>query len=429
MTAAEVVELRPRLEPIRLGAWSEDIDLSSHGVVADVIAYLEAQCPDATPAMRAWCALEVCGAALGTKVYAKPWGRMLRANLFLMIVAPSGAGKGEMLGAIEDLYRAALPGHLLPDRFSSAGLSDALRRAEGYGLMIVDEGDELLKRSRMDAFADTVGMLCRSYDGRATREAIRSRSEDATAGELGPVAPSLVVAIQPSSLQAGVIDTSHVMTGLVSRAVLVSADRPRARVLINEAGGSATEGQVVAGLRRMAGLVGWARLNQTAYPGLEQLKRSMEREQPTDELGGAWSRVPALGVKVATILQASRQAGDGVRSGAPDPIGFDAMQDAMNLALWSWYETQRIFGQDVATTTGEGKLQRVKRAIANRGGHDVPSGEVLKALSGVSAFELRNLLETLEARGEVSSRTPESNAAGRRPKLLSLTEGTGHATN
>jgi hypothetical protein len=395
--------------------------LDGLGVVSDVIDYMAERRTDVAEPLRAWTAITVCGAVLGTKVYARPWGRPFHPNLIGLIIAPSGAGKGDTMGDAEDVFEAAVPGHLLPQRFSSAGWDKALREAQGWGLVVVDEGDELLKRTRMDAFADIVGLLCRSYDGRVTRESILSREPGAP---LASVAPSVLIAIQPSALQAGVIESSHVLSGLLGRAVIVSADRPPRRVLLNEEGGAARQPEVVKGLRTMAGIVGWTKVSDSATPALEILRYLLEHDHPTDELAGAHARVTTLAVKLATIFQASLQAENG-RSGAPDPIEGLAMTAAMELAYWSWGEAKRVFSQDVSYDRNEARLQRVVRAIRKRGGVDVASGEVLRALSGVSARDLDGMLATLEVRGEVTSVRSSTPKGGAPARLLTVIEGIG----
>lgn len=406
------------VEDARIGLPS----LDGMGVVSDVLAFLDERRPDVEPALRTWMALAVCGAVLGTKVYAKPWGRALRGNLYVVIVAPSGAGKGDIMGDAEDLVTAAAPEHLLPDRFSSAGWSKALNKAQGWGLSVIDEGDELLRRTKMDAFADIIGLLCRSYDGRVVREAILSREDSEP--RVMAVAPTLLVAIQPSALQAGVLESTHVLSGFMGRCVLVTANRPRHRVLLNEDGGAGHQEQAVKGLRRMSNIVGWSRIENSATVSMQSLQRLVETDEPTDELAGSHARVSALAVKVALILQASMQAASG-RSGGPDPIGSLAMSTAVDMAWWAWTETKRVFGQDVSFDRGEAKLQRVLRQIRKHGGVDVPSGDVLRGLSGVQAYDLDRMLTTLEARGDISSIRRSPDGAGRPARLLSIIEGMG----
>ncbi len=406
------------VEDTRLGLPS----LDGLGVVSDVIAFMAERRPDVQPALRTWTALTLCGAVMGTKVYATPWGRALRPNLNLVIVAPSGAGKGDTLGDAEELFEAAVPDHLLPDRFSSAGWNKALGKAQGWGLAVVDEGDELLKRTKMDAFADIIGLLCRSYDGRVAREAIISREDDAP--RPSAVAPTLMIAIQPSALQAGILETTHVLSGLIGRCVMVSVERPKRRVLLNETGGVNLQPRAVKGLQAMSRIVGWTRIGDAARPSLQTLQRLVELDEPSDELAGSHARVSALAVKLATILQASLQADDG-RGGAPDPVGSLAMSVGRDLAWSAWTEMKRVFGQDVSYDRAEAKLQRVLRVMRKHGGVDVVSGDVLRGLSGVSARDLDGMLATLEARGQVHSIRRTSPKGGAPARLLSIVEETG----
>lgn len=397
--------------------------LDGLGVVSDVIDFMAARRPDVSPALRAWTALTLCGSVIGTKIYAKPWGRALRPNLYQLIVAPSGAGKGDTMGDAEDLFTAAVtPEHLLPDRFSSAGWNKSLTKAQGWGLSVIDEGDELLRRTKMDAFADIIGLLCRSYDGRVVRESILSR-DDGQEPRMQAVAPTLMIAIQPSALQAGVIESTHVLSGLIGRCVIVTAERPRRRVLLNEDGGVKLQEQAVKGLRKMSTIVGWSRIDAGATPSMQTLQTLVERDDPADELAGSHARVSALAVKLAIILQTSMQASEPSRGPGPQPITGLAMTIAMELAWWAWGETKRVFGQDVSYDRGEAKLQRVLRQIRKHGGAEVPSGDVLRGLSGVSARDLDGMLSTLEERGQIHSIRRPGPTGGRPARLLSIIEG------
>jgi len=84
-----------------------------------------------------------------------------------------------------------------------------------------------------------------------------------------------------------------------------------------------------------------------------------------------------------------------------------------------------VFSQDVSYDRNEARLQRVVRAIRKRGGVDVASGEVLRALSGVSARDLDGMLATLEVRGEVTSVRSSTPKGGAPARLLTVIEGIG----
>jgi hypothetical protein len=371
--------------------------LDNAGVVADLIACIRNRRPDTDRAAITWSALAICGALLGTRVFAMPWRRALYPNLYLVIVAPTGSGKGDLFGDCEDIFDAVDPGHLLADRFTTAGYSKDIAEKGGYGLQVVDEGDELFRRMKQDAFADIMGILCRAYDGRMAREALVSRE----AATVRVIAPTLLFAIQPSALTDGVISAGHALSGFLGRCVVVRMPRPDRRVVVNE--GDGTPAAVVVELRALSRITGQARLPATVQPILERLRDRMADERPDDpNLEGTWSRVSALAVKLATILTASEMVRDRLE-GPICPVSVPAMKQAAVLALCAWQEAEQTFSEDVAFSRDDAQEQKVMRAVRAHGPGDVPRHVALKATK-LSAQDFDKAIRTLVERRDLLTR-------------------------
>lgn len=82
------------------------------------------------PILRRWAAISAVSAAMERKVWCRTLDTDLYANLFVILVAPPGIGKGQAFNTIESLWQNLSDLHIAPSSTTAAAVIDSLAEAK-----------------------------------------------------------------------------------------------------------------------------------------------------------------------------------------------------------------------------------------------------------------------------------------------------------
>ncbi len=155
----------------------------------------------------------------------------VRPNLYVAVLAESGAGKEFPRGMIDRLAVAAGFAHMVGNRFASGeGVEDVLRETPAY-LFKIDEVDSLLRpmgKAGDSLVENMVAMLLSLYGESSGVHICRAKAGQSAAERMAVESPNLVLfgTAIPKNFYAA-LEERVVTSGLLSRFLVLDVKRPR----------------------------------------------------------------------------------------------------------------------------------------------------------------------------------------------------------
>ncbi len=351
-------------------------------------------------------------------------------HLYVVCLAPSGAGKNHPLSSIATIMAAAdLQAHIGPSQFISMPAVINFLVRQPLSVCPMDEFGSFLKRinsRRASGFEGAISGLLRtawgaSFGAMATPEWAQRKSETIFSPAMSIYGVSTAREFY-DSLEGG-----DVTNGVLNRFLLIETKtRPEERPPVRDP--SAVPDEIVDGLRAIyyrdqtiaATLCASSRSPAYDTIGIDAEAESVRRELVAEvrakgdadpSLEPFLARTAENAVRLATIAT----IGMGLRT-----ISRDAMQWAADFSRWSSDRLADGAGLYIADSDTQAAANAVRRAIQERGGRRVRRREVLRALA--HRYRKRDLDDTINALAEaeqiVIEKVVPPGSDGGRPSLF-----------
>lgn len=345
-------------------------------------------------------------------------------HLYVIGLAPTGAGKDHALQQISEALRAAnMPQHIGPSQFiSMPAVINFLYRAP-LALCAMDEFGSFMKRingKRASGFEGAISGVLRTAWGTSFRPL--TTPEWAGRASETIVAPALSIygASTPEEFY-GALDGADMSNGVLNRLLVIETrSRPEDRDPLRDP--FDVPARVSDGIRevytRMGPLIAgqlnrpdsrpdvhrmpWGPRADAAYRALVD---SINRRCDGDAMAQAfYARTAEMAVRMATIRAA------GIYPRGPE-LDEESMQWGAELALWSAKVMARGAMDHVSESENQSAAQLVRRTIREAG--TITRRDLFRRIRGrIKQRDLEEILKALGEAGEIESPVPETPPSG-----------------
>jgi hypothetical protein len=396
--------------------------LSVPGLVGEITEWITGTAIMPLPALSLGAALTIVGAATGRHM-AGP--TMSGTHLYVIALAPSGAGKDHPRAMIGEILKAAdMTGHLGPAEFTSA---PAVYQALSETPLIVcpmDEFGAFLKRinhRKASSFEKATGAALRGLWGYSFQIVIPPR---AATRYIAPIhAPALsIYGLSTAEDFFGGLDGADITNGVINRLILIETSlRPSQQTPILDA--KAVPASIAAGLKSIYQRVPLAMLTQSrTAPPFAKLDITREAEDVRTafvrdlQVRGDRDRVlaPFLArtaenaLRLATIVAIGRNS-----------MTIDAhdMAWAKEMADWSSRKMAEGAALHIADSETQAIANAIRRAAGERKGH-IKRRDLIRALDHrYRTPDLEGVIKALIEAEEFTVELAPTGSKGGRPSV------------
>ncbi len=332
------------------------------GLVAD---YCDVFGPttDAPRQFHVFTCLSLMAALMGRRVWVRDGAAPLYPNLFVLLLAPSSLYRKSTCVAIgQDLARA-LEGHerpdaparriLYPSQFTPESLLDILEE-QPEGWIVLDEFRQFLDSMRRDYNAGMREMFMSLYDCRSIHRKIRS-------GEKRIEKPGVnLIGACATAWFADAVKSGELRSGFYQRLLIVAAQTKTRHLARGQAPDSRARLDLLRSLNLMAQAAGEMELPQAQESAfgdwaLGQQKTILGTDHEA-ELAGFYTRLERVALKLATLLELSRNP----HSRA---ISSQALADGISLSTWLQGNVRRLFEKELSFDPADAIRRKLLTAI------------------------------------------------------------------
>lgn len=377
------------------------------GLLGEVVDWIEASArrPNRTLALGA--AITTVGTLMGRRT-AGP--TLSGTHLYIVALAPSGAGKDHPLRMVMELIKAANAGHLLgPDEFISMPAVIQFLKRSPLSVCPMDEIGAFLKRlshHRASPYEKSVTKMLRTAWGASFKTITTPEWGSKQMEEIWFPALSIFGVSTPAEFFEA-LEGGDVVNGFLNRFLLLTSSKrtrdvtPKADPLnVPPALAKAltdlfiTTNRITASdLKKPIGThadprsVTWSR-DGKAEPLFELLKADVERICADDEIEPFFARTVEMALRLATI----RAVGRNLSKRAVDQ---GDMEWGRDLALWSARRMAKAARGYIAENQTQSFSNRVLRAVERKGGR-ISHRDLQRSLKGaIKPRELADILKNL----------------------------------
>lgn len=399
-------------DPVSAGPEPSD-ELPEHltrvpGLVGDIMAWIVdgARRPNRTLALGA--AVTLVGTLIGQAI-AGPTGSA--THLYVVGLAPSGAGKDHPLQAIGRALKASNNGALLgPSEFISMPAVIKFLTRKPLAICAMDEIGAFLKRlahPKASAYEKSISKVLRSVWGSSFTSMMTPEWASLEATEIESPALSIYGVSTPAEFFAA-LEGDDVVNGFLNRWLLLTTDlKVKDKEPVHASGHVPPDlALALARLRNEANAlteadraasIGEPRsVKRMAWNGgrrvYEALVAEVERASRNPDDEPYYARTAEMAVRLATILAAGRGS---------MAVTAEDMAWGRDVALWSATRMCALAKSYIAENDAQRLHNRVRRIIGSKGGR-MSHRDLLRSLSGsVSKRELGDTMEQMTAAGTI----------------------------
>jgi Protein of unknown function (DUF3987) len=392
--------------PRRLNGWIE--------------SFVEATSHTGAPAIfRRWTAISAVAAALEQRVWVVTRGSELYPNLYMLLIAEPGIGKGLALGSARRIFSEIKDLKIAPNSVSKASLMDSLFEAKRKVLNIVRQ--EFLEYNSLYVVATELGVLIPMWDSEFMNSLTdiydgTPYNESKRTGKLRIDIPrpqiNLIGATTPSYLNQ-VMPPGAWDQGFISRTILIySGERTITDVFADDCAYKETHDDLITDFKTISSLQGRALFEPLAAALIQEWHKTGGPPAPTNpKLAHYLTRRTAHVLKISMVMMASR--------GHP---GLIITEEDVRLAIDTLTEAEAAM-QDIFLVQGNSEDSRVMddtftfvlTTWAKRGKMPVPEGQVVNFLrSRVASHSIMKVLEAM-VRSNMIEQEIKNGVAGYRP--------------
>lgn len=374
--------------------------------LGDFRSYLMSR-TDAPPDFHIHAGMVTLATALGNRVHTYGWTRDVYANLWAVVIAPSGYGKSTSLDMAEKLlHMAALDERILPGSFSYEALLATLK-ARPVGTFIIQEFGNFVSTLGRDYNAGSRELLAEIYDAPSTVKRITMKGDSV----IKQPCLSILGASSPTWL-ADSIKGRSVEGGFFER--IMFCPSTEVGPMVDDPGPPNTglEATMADHLRRAATLEGHVDFTdvQKRFSDWQRDQRDRTRKQGEQEFGGMLSRAPLLVKKAAMLLKVSRDPSPPLRVKQRD------LDQAVEYVSKSQDKAMVFLRERLAFTPEEGERLKIMDCVRRYGGR-VEWSVALKA-SRLSAYKFKNAIETLRESNRLAVENASAGGPTRSTRFL-----------
>ncbi len=383
------------------------------GLVGEIAEWVFMTARRPSRIMALGCALTLVGTAMG-----RHWGGPTRSgsHLYVLTLAPTGAGKDHMLKQANRVLAASAMSHLIgPDEFiSMPAVVNFLLRAP-LSLCAMDEFGAFLKRvngRRASGFEQSITKTLRSVWGSSFNLMRTPEWAGRQAETIHAPAMSILGVSTPEEFFAA-LEGNDVVNGLLNRFLLLPTDeRPKDREPILSP--ADVPARLVEGMQ--------ARL----YGGNPMRMNTSASSEEIDPVIVPWADDRAKGVYEAMVAEIEamgdarpdtqpffvRTAEMAVRIATILAVGQNSLKPAVtaedmawgrDLAMWSARKMLDMAGLYMAETETQADANRILRTIRDAGGR-ISRQDMLRRLQHrMKARDLKDVLESLVESGAITA--------------------------
>ena len=389
------------------------------GLLGDVINWIVdgARRPNRTLALGS--ALTIIGTLVGQAI-AGPTGSA--SHLYVVALAPSGAGKDHPLQSISRILKASNNGNLIgPSEFISMPAVIKFLCRKPLSVCAMDEIGAFLKRlvhPRASAYEKAISKVLRSVWGINFESMMTPEWASVAATEIDNPALSIYGVSTPAEFFAA-LEGDDVVNGFLNRWLLLTTSRKvRDRDPVHTHGHVPPElALAMARLRNEANALSDADRSAPIGDGravkrmvwnggrpiYEALLQDIERVSRDDDAAPFYARTGEMAVRLAAI----RTVGRGSMM-----VSADDMSWGRDIAWWSANRMADLAGSYIAENDTQRLHNRVMRIICGRGGR-VSHRDLVRALNGsVTSRGLKDIVDQMLASGDVLAHKSIPSAGG-----------------
>jgi hypothetical protein len=353
-------------------------------------------------------AISTISAALGNRIKIRKWNTTIYANVWTIVVAPTGNWHKttSMNMADELLERSGLVVMLPHD-----GSREALLQEYGKmpaGLMVFNEFSGFLTSARKDFGQGMVSDLTNLYDSKNLyKRVLRKEEFIVRRPAIGIHAATTIDALE------ALIAPEDLRSGFYHRFLFVTAVQKNTNRKFSDEVDQAAQDRLIAGLHRIvenmpaldptsadaAAITVAVTPDADAMWGAwtDELDAEAESGRHPSFLVGFLSRLQVYGLKLAMIYRVSACAFD--RSANPLVVDAVAMKSAIAYCKLVWGNAIQLWTQDYAGTKEAQELRHVRDSVIEEG----CARSVALRRSGMKSYTFTQNLNTLIETGEIAS--------------------------
>lgn len=422
--AATEIPSEKDVQTMHTPAAGDDDELPEHltqvpGLLGDVVEWIVdgARRPNRVLALGA--ALTLVGTAIGQAI-AGPTGSA--THLYVVALAPSGAGKDHPLQSISRLMKASNNGSLIgPSEFISMPAVIKFLTRKPLSICAMDEIGAFLKRlahPKASAYEKSISKVLRSVWGSSFTSMMTPEWASLAATEIDNPALSIYGVSTPAEFFSA-LEGDDVVNGFLNRWLLLTTDQKvRDKEPRHQAGHVPPELALrMANLRNEANALtpadrtaplGDARAPKRMVwnggrPVYEALLTDIERVSKDDDAAPYYARTAEMAIRLSTI----RAAGRGLMHVTDEDMAW-----GREVSWWSAGRMAALAGSYIAENDTQRLHNRVMRTIGGRGGK-VSHRDLVRSLKGaVTSRGLKDIMDQMLASGDVIARKSIPPAGG-----------------
>lgn len=409
-----------KLPPIARKDTTELPDALTHvpGLVGRITDWITDTGPRPQRGLALGAALTLVGTAAGRK-FGGPTAS--GTHLYILALAPTGAGKDPALQAVARILEAAtMSAHQGPPQFMSMSAVIAALRSQPLSLCAMDEFGSFLKRinnkkssNHEQAITGTLRTAWGASFGSFMTPAYAGRSSEKI------IAPAMSIYGASTPVEFyGAVEGDDVFNGFLNRFLIIStnakpakrtppadrfevpADISQGMLDIYAAGGPLLGASMHgASANKPAIVVPWADAQaERVYQRLDEQIDAMELDTEM------WSRTAEMALRLATIRAI------GISASAPR-ITVEDMEWGRDLASWSAVRMTADAADYMSVNDHQAMAMRIFRVIKDRG--RVKHGDLLRAMQNrLKARDLKDHVSALQEAGQISVEAVRPEAGG-----------------
>lgn len=373
---------------------------------------------DAPPLFHLWTGISLLSAALGNDAWVWSWGRRICANLWTVLLAPSGIlrkttalniGQGVLMDS-----SAGLADRAWPSEWSFEGLLATMAQKPA-GILFVREFKRFNAALMRDYAGGSKELLVDTYDN-PERESRRTKQDGEVTVEFP--APSILAATTMDWFEAS-LQRDDIGGGFLSRIFLIPAQEKGTWKGLGETRSDADRlqrealGDHLKAIRY--GMTGELDISEIREPFNEWLRAYEESwaSRLTPELAGTVSRSGANALKLTMIFEADR--------GVSGTLSLAAFERARQMVEFSNAQMAELLAEGLGLSREAKERKRVADAIRRAYPDALEHSTALQNLH-ISADELGRHIKTL-VQAEAVTIEPLQPATGRKGKAYKWVNG------
>lgn len=424
-------------EEVRVVESPPDALIPDTGLIGDIARWIEATAIRPQPRLALAAAAAFVGALAGRK-YQSPTG--LRTNLYLVGLAPTGAGKNHARSAIQRLATAAgVDDFLGADHIASGSAIVNGLKGQPVKLYMLDEFGLLLQSLTTTGASghrrDIITRLLELYS--QAQSTYRGTEYADTENRPASVIHNPHVCVYGTSTGSSfwpALSGSHVLDGTLNRLLVVDTGEDVPARLRSTGRGGPPEGLVDAvkelaaaspgGRGNLAGR-GGSGLGEPAHtvPMTEEVAEAefafacdMDRAGGTEAGRAIYSRVSENAIKLALLHAVSIAPANPL-------IGPESWTWGRDVALWCANVLMHHAGKHIAGSEAEASLKAVYFSILRGGAEGVTQTDLFRSTRGMTKRAREDAIQTLEQMEGIQRFRRKPDGAGRpRTVYVALTD-------